>query len=43
MTICRLPRFGLSIEPAEYYGYRYAAHVAWWLILFGAPSPEGGE
>ena len=43
MTICRLPRFGASIESAEYYGYRWAVHVAWWLVLFGTPAQEGGE
>ena len=31
----RLPSWGLSINRADYYGYRWGLHLGRWLIFIG--------
>lgn len=34
MTILRVPSWGLSLDEARYYGWRWGLHVGPWLVFF---------
>lgn len=39
MTAIRVPSWGLTVTPARYYGYRWAAHIGPWIVFIWRTAP----
>jgi len=39
MTIIRVPSWGLTYSPAEYYGFRHGLQIGPWLVFLGRLTP----